>query len=367
MAAMNSRESGRAGALPLVLAGAAFAIAAYMLYERLSWRPFMKSEPRVVEARGALAEFEKTSVEVFESVSPAVVHITSPQVAIGQDYWGRTFGYPAGTGTGFVWNDAGYIVTNWHVVRERTSVLVRFANGREVEAAVIGRVPAQDIAVVKLISLPPGLRPIPKVGSSADLKVGQAVFAIGNPFGYDQSLTTGIISALNRTIRAEQGEEIEGCIQVDAAINPGNSGGPLLDSAGRLIGMNTAIFSPSGASAGIGFAIPVDVINQSVPALIDPSRGAPTLGIVPRQLADGVEVARVYKGSGAEEAGLIGGQTSRRSLGDVIIAIDGQPVREVTDIQRILSKHEKGDRVSVQVIRGLPYADDRVDVEVPLR
>lgn len=364
---MSSRESGRSSALPLILAGAAFALAAYTMYGRLTWRPFTNAEPRTVEARGDLADFEKTSVEVFQSVSPAVVHIASPQVVTGQDYWGRVFGYPAGTGTGFVWDDNGYIVTNWHVVRERKAVLVRFANGREHEAIVIGKVPEQDIAVVKLVSLPPGMRAIPKVGSSADLKVGQAVFAIGNPFGYDQSLTTGIISALNRTIRGEQGEVIDGCIQVDAAINPGNSGGPLLDSAGRLIGMNTAIYSPSGASAGIGFAIPVDVINQSVPRLIDPTKKAPMLGIRSVQTSEGVEIDSVVKGSGAEEAGLIGRQTARRSRGDVVISIDGKPVRSVEDITRILSSRSVGEQVVVQVIRGLPYDDNRVDIGVTLR
>ncbi|MEZ5963005.1 MAG: trypsin-like peptidase domain-containing protein [Planctomycetota bacterium] len=364
---MSGRESGRTSPLPLVLAGAAFALAAYTLYERVSWRPYGKAEPRSVEARGDLADFEKTSVGVFESVSPAVVHIASPERVTGRDVWGRIYGYPAGTGTGFVWDDNGYIVTNWHVVKERPAVLVRFADGREHEAVVIGRAPDQDIAVVKLVSLPPGLRPIPKVGGSSDLKVGQAVFAIGNPFGYDQSLTTGIISALNRTIRGEQGEEIDGCIQVDAAINPGNSGGPLLDSAGRLIGMNTAIYSPSGASAGIGFAIPVDAINQAVPRLIDPNKRAPTLGIRAQPSQDGVVVSSVVRGSGAEEAGLVGQLTLSRGLGDIIIAVDGKPVRSVDDIGRILSARKVGDTVTVQVIRGLPYDEHRVDVPVTLR
>jgi S1-C subfamily serine protease len=194
------------------------------------------------------------------------------------------------------------------------------------------------------------------------------VFAIGNPFGYDQSLTTGIISALNRTVRAERGPPIDGCIQVDAAINPGNSGGPLLDSAGRLIGMNTAIYSPSGASAGIGFAIPVDTINESVPTLIDPTKKAPSLGIRGGSVeGGGVHVDSVVRGSGAEEAGLVGAQTLRRGLGDVIIAIDGRRVQSIDDIKSILEDRHVGDKVTVQVIRGLPYDDQRVDVDVTLR
>ena len=366
---MNSRQSGRSNALVLVLAGAAFALAGYTMWERLSWTRFGKAEPRTVEARGSLAESEKTTVEIFESVSPSVVHITSPGVVTGQDYFGNVYGIPAGTGTGFVWDDNGYIVTNWHVVQERSSVLVRFASGREHEAAVVQKRADQDIAVVKLITLPPDMRPIPKIGSSSDLKVGQAVFAIGNPFGYDQSLTTGIISALNRTIVSEQRTKIEGCIQVDAAINPGNSGGPLLDSAGRLIGMNTAIYSPSGASAGIGFAIPVDAINQFVPTLIDPSKKRPQLGVFiqPAQDIAGVEIRAVTRGSGAEEAGLIGTQDARRGIGDVIVGIDGKPVRTPDDLTQAVGSHKLGEQVLVQVVRGLPYREEKVQVNVTLR
>jgi S1-C subfamily serine protease len=366
---MNDRERGGSSALPLLLAGAACAVAGYTLWDRANWQPSAQAPPRTIEPRGSLAEFEKTSVAVFETVSPAVVHITSPEVATGRDWYGNIYGIPAGTGTGFVWDENGYIVTNWHVVRERQAVLVRFANGRQLEARVINMQADQDIAVVKLRSIPPGLRSIPKVGTSSDLKVGQAVFAIGNPFGYDQSLTTGIISALNRKIMTGPSSAIEGCIQVDAAINPGNSGGPLLDSAGRLIGMNTAIYSPSGASAGIGFAIPVDTINQFVPTIIDPSKRTPLLGVIlqPTDDGSGVEIAHVEPGSGAASAGLIGRRQAEIGLGDVILSVDGKAVRTGEDVRARIRQHKVGDEATLEVMRGLPDREERVQVKVRLQ
>ncbi len=362
----------RPSPVPLVLAGAAFALAAFMLWERWSWSPHGKAAPRTIEPRGALADYERATVELFADVSPAVVHITAPE-AVVQSAWGYQQ-VPAGTGTGFVWDENGYIVTNAHVVAGRKEVVVRFANQLEHVAAVVGRREEQDIAVVKLYQLPRGLKPIPRLGTSADLKVGQAAFAIGNPFGYDQTLTTGVISALNRTIETPDRAPIQGCIQVDAAINPGNSGGPLLDSAGRLIGMNAAIFSPSGTSAGLGFAIPVDVVNQVVPRLIEPGRGPLYLGIRAGILADEegrpmVEVQSVDKGSGAEEAGLRGRTIAgrRRLLGDVLVAIDGKPITATKDIQAALATKKSGETTRVTVLRGLPYDAERLELEVPLR
>jgi S1-C subfamily serine protease len=365
-----ARRGNAATALPLVLAGAAFAIAAYVMWDRFSVNLHKDAAPRAIEPRGSLAEFEQASVSVFEATSPAVVHITSRDVTY-EDDWGMYYRERGGTGTGFVWDEDGYIVTNYHVVRDRQSVLVRFADQKEYEAIVVGVRPEQDIAVVKLMARPARLTPIPKIGSSDDLKVGQAVFAIGNPFGYDQTLTTGIISALNRTIRSLLQTPIEGCIQVDAAINPGNSGGPLLDSAGRLIGMNTAIYSPSGASAGIGFAVPVNTINQVVPALIDPQ---PRLGVFTKAINDAegrsyVMVEDIVRGSGAEEAGISGPRVRgrHRYYGDVIIEVAGKPIRATTDIAQAISGRKAGDTVKVTVLRGLPFEAERVELAVALK
>jgi len=365
---MNPMERGRASALPLVLAGAAVTLAGYTLWERLSWRPYMDAEPRVVVPRGELADFEKAGVAVFESVSPSVVHITSPEINV-RTRWGDVWRLPAGTGTGFVWDEHGYIVTNYHVVerpwRTDRRVIVRFANQREYEALVVKVDPAQDIAVVKLVGRPARLHPIPAIGTSHDLRVGQVVFAIGNPFGYDQTLTHGIISALNRPIQARDGNVIHGCIQVDAAINPGNSGGPLLDSQGRLIGMNTAIFSPSGASAGIGFAIPVDSINRVVPTLIDPSgQMGVTLRTIPEEAM--VMIDTVHQGSGAEAAGLRGLGVDG-TWGDVIVSIDGKPVHDHHEVRAALANKKRGEKVHVVVLRGLPLREERLEFTVELR
>jgi 2-alkenal reductase len=255
--------------------------------------------PRQVEARGSLADAETTAVSIFEKIAPSVVQVASSRGGSGSLIDDTGEGGNA-SGTGFVWDNAGHVVTNHHVIDSAVSVSVRLASGEVVPASVLGQAPNYDLAVLRLgrnVTLPP---PIP-LGSSADLKVGQAAYAIGNPFGLDQSLTSGIISALKRRLPTAGGREIAGVIQTDAAINPGNSGGPLLDSAGRLIGVNTAIYSPSGASAGIGFAIPVDVVNRIVPDLIRDGR-VPTPGIgiltlseatTTRMQVDGVAVAQV--------------------------------------------------------------------------
>jgi S1-C subfamily serine protease len=219
------------------------------------------------------------------------------------------------------------------------------------------------------VAPPAGLQPIPTVGSSADLKVGQAIFAIGNPFGYDQTLTQGIISALDRPIQAREGSVIYGCIQVDAAINPGNSGGPLLDSHGRLIGMNTAIYSPSGASAGIGFAIPVDTINDVVPGLISPKTDPPRLGIVLRDIPQEklVMVETVYKGTGADAAGIIGrDRLEDGSWGDVIVAVGGKKVSSKEDVTSAIAGKKRGELVDVVLLRGLPAREQRLTVKVRL-
>jgi S1-C subfamily serine protease len=228
--------------------------------------------PRVVTPRGDLAAEEKATIELFREASKSVVYIRT--IALRRDVFTlNVYEIPEGTGSGFIWDEQGHIVTNYHVIRTASAAHVTLADNSTYNAQLVGVEPAKDLAVLQIDAPKRLLRPIP-IGTSRDLLVGQTVFAIGNPFGLDQTLTTGIISALNREIQSVTRQPIQGVIQTDAAINPGNSGGPLLDSAGRLIGVNTAIYSPSGAYAGIGFAIPVDTVNQVVPQLIQQGRNA---------------------------------------------------------------------------------------------
>ncbi|MBF9196038.1 S1C family serine protease [Microvirga terrestris] len=309
-------------------------------------------EPRPIAARGDLAEFERTTIQVFETVAPSVVQVVALQ---GR---GPAGGEPAGSGTGFVWDAAGHVVTNQHVVENGSSFVVRLASGEVRPAEVVGRAPNYDLAVLRLQRQ--GALPAPvNVGSSADLKVGQTAYAIGNPFGLDQSLTSGIISALKRRLPTSGGREIADVIQTDAAINPGNSGGPLLDSAGRLIGVNTAIFSPSGTNAGIGFAIPVDVVNRVVPELIRTGR-VPTPGIgilagdetLAAQLGvTGVVVADVVPGSPADRAGLRGVDPRAGIIGDVIVGVEDAPVRRLSDLTDRLERTGVGTTVRLQIVR----------------
>ncbi|WP_137495400.1 S1C family serine protease, partial [Escherichia coli] len=281
-----------------------------------AWFSPHETQERTVTPRGDLAADEKTTIELFEKSRGSVVYITTAQLV--RHVWSRNvFSVPRGTGSGFIWDDAGHVVTNFHVIQGASSATVKLADGRDYQAALVGASPAHDIAVLKIgvgFKRPPAV----PVGTSADLKVGQKVFAIGNPFGLDWTLTTGIVSALDRTLSGDaSGPAIDHLIQTDAAINPGNSGGPLLDSAGRLIGINTAIYSPSGASAGIGFAVPVDTVMRVVPQLIKTGKYIrPALGIeVDEQLnarlqaltgSKGVFVLRVTPGSAAHRAGLVG-------------------------------------------------------------
>jgi 2-alkenal reductase len=332
---------------------------------------FAQTTPRAVEARGQLAEYERTGIEIFERVSPSVVQVASRQApsptAMADDEGGG--GGRGGAGTGFVWDGAGHIVTNDHVVSGAAEVAVRFASGQVVRADVVGLAPNYDLAVIRVRGarqLPPPLA----VGSSADLKVGQAAFAIGNPFGLDQSLTSGIISALKRRLPTSGGREIANVIQTDAAINPGNSGGPLLDSAGRLIGVNTAIISPSGTSAGIGFAIPVDSVNRIVPELIRTGRvPTPGIGIIAasesvatRLGVEGVVIVRTAPGSPAERAGLRGVDPSTSALGDVIVEANGNPVRRLSDLTEAIEQVGVGKAVRLAVER----SGQRRTVEVPI-
>jgi S1-C subfamily serine protease len=293
--------------------------------------------PRAVEPRGPLPDWEQMPIRHFKEAAPSVVYITTTEER-ARDFFGLdVVEVPAGSGTGFIWDEQGHVVTNFHVIQGATRAYITLADGSRHEAAYVGGAPDKDLAVLLLTKTPPRLRPIP-LGTSADLQVGQTVLAIGNPFGLDQTLTTGVVSALGREIQSVTRRRIAGVIQTDAAINPGNSGGPLLDSAGRLIGVNTAIQSPSGASAGIGFAVPVDTVNRVVPQLI--ARGKlerPDLGFEPVEprLVErafgpqkGVMVGRVARSGAAARAGLQGVGTEGRRVfpGDLIQAVNDRSV-----------------------------------------
>lgn len=324
-----------------------------------------KWEDRPVTPRGDLAEDEKATIEIFRRASPSVVYIRN--IAVRQDIFTRDiFKIPQGAGSGFIYDSAGYIVTNFHVIRGADALLVTLADQTELPATFVGGAPDKDIAVLKVDGIPPErLKPL-MLGTSADLQVGQKVFAIGNPFGLDHTLTTGIVSALGREIQSlVDGRMIEDVIQTDAAINPGNSGGPLLDSAGRLIGINTQIASPTGASAGIGFAVPVDIVTRVVPQIIRYGKVIrPGLGvtIVPddltRQLGlRGVMIREVQPGSEAERAGLRGVRLSRdgrrlQEPGDLIIAIGSRSVSNSNDLLNALEQYQVGDVVEVTLRRG---------------
>jgi len=321
------------------------------------------AEPREVTSRAPIGNDEQATIDLFERSKSFVVYIrTREQVT---DFWTRnTFSVPKGTGSGFVWDADDHVVTNYHVIAGASEAWVRLSDGRDYEATLVGASPDHDLAVLR-INVPTNRPPPVPVGSSKDLRVGQRVYAIGNPFGLDWTLTTGIVSALDRSLSTDTGATIEHLVQTDAAINPGNSGGPLLDSAGRLIGITTAIYSPSGAYAGVGFAVPVDTVNRIVPKLIATGRyERPTLGIgmdenwnqtITQHLdLEGIAVLQVAPGSGAEMAGLRVAKQDRRGnviVGDIIIEIDGKPVKTPGELLSRLDEKEIGDTVRLTIVR----------------
>ena len=331
-----------------------------------------RAAARSVTSRGELWSDEKSTIALFRQASPAVVNITA--IGVERDLFTlNLYQIPQGTGSGFVWDRNGNVITNFHVIQNADTAQVTLADQSNWKARVVGVAPDKDLAVLRIDAPSNRLQPIP-IGTSKDLQVGQSVFAIGNPFGLDQTLTTGVISALNREIESITRRPIQGVIQSDAAINPGNSGGPLLDSAGRLIGVNTAIYSPSGASAGIGFAIPVDIVNRIVPELIRSGKIVrPGLGV---QIADeqiaqrlgvnGVLVVDVAKGSAASKAGI---QPTRRDaegrlrLGDIITMIDGKKIANPNDLFLLLEKYKVGDVVVISMLRDGKTTQAKVALE----
>ncbi len=313
---------------------------------------------------------ERATIKLFEDAAPSVCFITTSNVRM--DYFTRDVSeIPRGTGSGFVWDLGGHIVTNFHVIQGADRATVTLADRSTWQAKLVGQAPEKDLAVLRIEAPREALRPIP-IGSSEDLRVGQAVYAIGNPFGLDQTLTTGIVSALGREIQSVAGIPIRDVIQTDAAINPGNSGGPLLDSSGRLIGVNTAIYSPSGASAGIGFSIPVDAVSWIVPELIEYGElRRPSLGVdlasarvLARLGLEGALVLNIGKGSAADRAGIRPTTRDRAGyiqLGDIIIGLDGIEIKNNSDLVLALEKYEPGDVVTVRLLR------DKEEVEVRLK
>ncbi|MFM9959491.1 MAG: S1C family serine protease [Phycisphaerales bacterium] len=374
---MNGVVSGRSIAMVGFLAAG---IGTGFLAHQLSVKPAGArnapaiAEARVPTARGPLPAAERAVVDLFKKCAPSVVFITTIENAgLMRTPFGvvRTEEATVGQGSGFVWDKDGHVVTNFHVISVETGRGLRLADrarvtlsdGTEWDAKLVGASPEVDLAVLRIEAAANTLTPI-DLGTSSDLEVGQSVFAIGNPFGLDRTLTTGIISALGRTMESVAGNEVSGVIQTDAAINPGNSGGPLLDSAGRLIGMNTAIRSASRSSAGVGFAVPVDLIADEVQWLLT-SDGRPGVALGIRAVDDrernrlgvekGVMIDGIAADSGAEQAGLRGTRVHRRtgeiSPGDVITQVDGKPVANLVELRRVLRGKSAGDTVKVVYIR----------------
>lgn len=329
---------------------------------------------RPVASRGELTTEERVTIDVFEKSKRSVVFISTSERV--RDLWTRNVhSIPRGTGSGFIWDEQGNVITNYHVITGASEARIRLNDGRDYPATLVGASPFHDLAVLR-ISVPSNKPPPLPVGSSHDLLVGQRVYAIGNPFGLDWSMSMGIVSALDRSLEGDNGNAIEHLIQTDAAINPGNSGGPLLDSAGRLIGMNTAIYSPSGASAGVGFAVPIDTINRVVPALITHGKYVrPSIGIgmdgdindvlSSRLKTEGVFVLKVNAGGPAAAAGLRAARIERGSTvvpGDVIVAVDDKPVSTVPKLQARLDDFNPGDKVRLGILR----EGKRINVDVTL-
>ena len=330
----------------------------------ISWSATTAPVERSVTPRGDLLPEEKATIALFEHARASVVFISTSDLV--RDIFSRNVEeIPRGTGSGFIWDDAGHVITNYHVIEGASAATIKLADGRDYQASLVGASPSHDIAVLRIavdFKRPP---PVP-IGTSGDLRVGQRVYAIGNPFGLDWTLTTGIVSALDRSLAPESGgRQIEHLIQTDAAINPGNSGGPLLDSAGRLIGINASILSPSGASAGIGFAIPVDTVMRVVPQLIRYGKyRRPTLGIQIDESMNlrlreafgqaGVYVLSLGRGSAAAKAGLRAPHRDadgRLVPGDIVVAIDGKQVDSVARFLARLDDYHAGDTVTLDILR----------------
>ena len=351
------RESGMTKVLAVLLLIVAGALVFTVIQQRRQPVQSVSIEPRPIAQRpdDKLGADEKATIEVFRQFSRSVVHITSLGKHRNRFNLDVTE-IPQGTGSGFVWDQDGHVVTNYHVIADADRATVTLNDGTAYPATIVGRAPDKDLAVLRIDAPRAKLLPLP-IGKSSELLVGQKVLAIGNPFGLDQTLTTGVISGLGREIKSVTQRSIFDVIQTDASINPGNSGGPLLDSSGRLIGVNTAIYSPSGANAGIGFAVPVDTVNAIVPQLIRHGKlTRPGLGInilsdqiAQQQSIKGVVILGVTPGGAADRAGISGVRQTAQGwvLGDVIVKLDNVEVTKSSDLFRALDAHKVGDEVEL--------------------
>ena len=353
--------------LAIALLSALFAAGTILLLDRLSNRvqpsgaAFSEATPNGL-TDPATATDEQNNIEIYRSLSPGVVNVHSTSYA--RDFFGYV-DQQEGSGSGSVIDQDGNILTNYHVIEGATKLAVSFGGQKNYAAKLVGGDPDTDLAVIKLLERPKEPLTIISLGDSDRLEVGQKVLAIGNPFGLDRTLTTGVISGLQRPIRARNGRPIEGAIQTDASINPGNSGGPLLDSHGRMIGINSQILSPSGGSAGVGFAVPVNIAKRIVPQLVRSGQVLrPKLGIAPRDVealrnldlpvSDGVLILQVVPGEPAANAGLRGVTQTENGdfeIGDIILGVDNEKVGNYDDLYRLLDKHQVGDTVQVQIFR----------------
>jgi S1-C subfamily serine protease len=325
-------------------------------------------------AASRLTEDERNTIEVVRKTRNSVVYITNLQY-VRDFFFSSDELVPQGSGSGFVWDDQGHIVTNFHVINEGVKYMVSLPDQRQVEATLVGRDPAKDIAVLKLGERVSGLAPV-TIGTSRDLQVGQKVIAIGNPFGFDHTVTKGIVSAMGRTMPGAGGVSIRDMIQTDASINPGNSGGPLLDSAGELIGMNTVIVSPSGASSGVGFAVPVDTVRKIVPQIIQFGKVTrPDIGglsfvrdeVASRAKVEGAVVLEVPRESRAYDMGLRGltrDNYGRLLIRDVITAIDQMKIKSYDDLFAALDGYKIGDTVTLTVEREGKSRQVRIELVV---
>src|SRR2546425_3308919 len=354
--------------LVIALVSAIFSAGAVAVVDRFAGRfqptsaAFSENAPAGI-TDPTLATDEQNNIEIYRALSPGVVNVHSTSYA--RDFFG--FVEPReGSGSGSIIDAEGDILTNYHVIENAQKLSVSLGGQKDYPAKLIGGDPDTDLAVIRLVEKPREPLTLVPLGDSDKLSVGQKVLAIGNPFGLDRTLTTGVISGLERPIRAQNNRQIEGAIQTDASINPGNSGGPLLDSHGRMIGINSQILSPSGASAGVGFAIPVSIAKRIIPQLIRSGEvRRPKLGIIPRDVAplanqvrmpvsDGVLILQVQPGGGAANAGLRGTvQTEEGDIefGDIIVGIEGEKVKNNDDLFKVLDKHQVGDTVNVEVVR----------------
>jgi S1-C subfamily serine protease len=354
--------------LLIALISGLFAAGVVAIVDRVSNR-FQPSQAAISEAAPAgitdpaTVTDEQNNIEVYRTLSPGVVFIHSTSYA--RDFFG--FVEPQeGSGSGSILDQQGNILTNYHVIEGAQKLSVSIGGQKDYAAKVVGGDPDTDLAVIRLIEKPAGPLTVVPMGDSEKLVVGQKVLAIGNPFGLDRTLTTGVISGLQRPIRARNDRLIEGAIQTDASINPGNSGGPLLDSHGRMIGINSQILSPSGSSAGVGFAVPVSIAKRVVPQLLQNGQvKRPKLGISTRNISDfrnqvdlpvseGALIIQVARGSGAANAGLRGMQQDEMGnveLGDIIVGIDNDKVNNSDDLFRVLDKHQIGETAQVQIVR----------------